>query len=475
MNFNSIAFACFLPVVFLLYWTLFKRKQWILLLISSYIFYMNWSVKYALLLLFTTAVTYCCGNLLRKAKSVKIRKLILGCAVFSCIGVLFLFKYINLFTDTLSNIAGIFGMQLQPITLSLLLPVGISFYTFQTLSYVIDVYYERVYPERHFGKYAAFISFFPQLVAGPIERTDNLLPQIKQEHYFQYNDVVYGLRQMLWGFYKKIVIADTLAYYVDLVYDMPYAYEGGALLISSLFFSLQIYCDFSGYSDIAIGTAKLFGINLMKNFGNPYLSVSINEFWKNWHISLSSWFRDYVYIPLGGNRKGTVRKYINILITFLLSGLWHGADMTFVLWGGVHGLAQIAENLFVSRKRKFHWLSVIGVFSFVSFVWIFFRANNIQEALYIIQHMFVGITSPLTFVQNGLITIGIGKWTCFQIAGCVAILIVFDIISLRSNPLEDISKLPRILRRGIYYALGVVLIICCFRNIGENQFVYFQF
>ena len=191
-----------------------------------------------------------------------------------------------------------------------------------------------MYPERHFGKYAAFISFFPQLVAGPIERTDNLLPQIKQEHYFQYNDVVYGLRQMLWGFYKKIVIADTLAYYVDLVYDMPYAYEGGALLISSLFFSLQIYCDFSGYSDIAIGTAKLFGINLMKNFRNPYLSVSINEFWKNWHISLSSWFRDYVYIPLGGNRKGTVRKYINILITFLLSGLWHGADMTFVLWGG---------------------------------------------------------------------------------------------------------------------------------------------
>ena len=388
---------------------------------------------------------------------------------------LFLFKYIKLFADTLNNIVQIFGIQLQPITLSLLLPVGISFYTFQTLSYVIDVYYERVCPERHFGKYAAFISFFPQLVAGPIERTDNLLPQIKEEHDFQYNDVVYGLRQMLWGFYKKIVIADTLAYYVDLVYDMPYAYEGGALLISSLFFSLQIYCDFSGYSDIAIGTAKLFGINLMKNFSNPYFSSSINEFWKNWHISLSSWFRDYVYIPLGGNQKGTVRKHINTLVTFLLSGLWHGADMTFVLWGGVHGLAQIVENLFANRKKQFHWLSVIGVFLFVSFAWIFFRADNVQEALYIIQHMFVGITYPLTFVRNGLITIGIGKGIFFQIAGCLAILIIFDMINLRSNPLEDISKLPKILRWGIYYALGVVLIICCFRNIGENQFVYFQF
>ena len=280
---------------------------------------------------------------------------------------------------------------------------------------------------------------------------------------------------MLWGFYKKIVIADTLAYYVDLVYDMPYAYEGGALLISSLFFSLQIYCDFSGYSDIAIGTAKLFGINLMKNFSNPYFSSSINEFWKNWHISLSSWFRDYVYIPLGGNQKGTVRKHINTLVTFLLSGLWHGADMTFVLWGGVHGLAQIVENLFANRKKQFHWLSVIGVFLFVSFAWIFFRADNVQEALYIIQHMFVGITYPLTFVRNGLITIGIGKGIFFQIAGCLAILIIFDMINLRSNPLEDISKLPKILRWGIYYALGVVLIICCFRNIGENQFVYFQF
>lgn len=343
MNFNSITFACFLPIVFLLYWLIFKRKQWILLLLASYIFYMTWNVKYVFLLLLTTMISYCCGILLEETKSVKGKRLILGCAVLICMGTLFLFKYVNLFTGSFCNMLQAFGVQLHPVTLNLLLPVGISFYTFQTLSYVIDVYLGKVRAERHLGKYAAFIAFFPQLVAGPIERTENLLPQIKREHCFRYEDAVYGLRQMLWGFFKKIVIADTLAYYVDLVYDMPYSYEGGALLIASLFFSLQIYCDFSGYSDIAIGTARLFGIKLMKNFNNPYLSTSINKFWKSWHISLSSWFRDYVYIPLGGNRKGNVRKHINTLITFLLSGLWHGADMTFVLWGGYMGSRKLLK------------------------------------------------------------------------------------------------------------------------------------
>lgn len=334
MSFNSIAFAIFLPIVFLLYWSIPKNKQWILLLISSYYFYMSWNVKYVFLILLTTVVSYACGILLGWTESVKKRRFILGCALFICLGILFLFKYFNFFTSTFCGVIQVFSIPLHPITLNLLLPVGISFYTFQTLSYVIDVYQGKIQPEKHFGIYATFISFFPQLVAGPIERSENLLPQIRREHCFSYEEATYGLRQMLWGFFKKIVIADTLAYYVDMVYDMPYSYNGASLLIVSVFFSFQIYCDFSGYSDIAIGTARLFGIRLMTNFKSPYFSESITEFWRKWHISLSTWFRDYVYIPLGGNRKGKIRKYVNTLITFLLSGLWHGANGTYVFWGG---------------------------------------------------------------------------------------------------------------------------------------------
>lgn len=334
MSFNSIAFAVFLLIVFLLYWKIPKKNQWILLLVSSYYFYMSWKAKYVFLILFTTLVSYLCGLLLGRTEEIKKKRFILGCALFICLGILFLFKYFNFFSGIFGSIMQALSIPLHPITLSLLLPVGISFYTFQTLSYVIDVYRGDVPPEKHLGKYATFISFFPQLVAGPIERTYNLLPQIKQEHHFKYEDAVYGLRQMLWGFFKKIVIADTLAQYVDKVYDAPFSYKGGVLLIVSIFFSFQIYCDFSAYSDIAIGTARLLGIRLMENFKSPYFSESVTEFWRRWHISLSTWFRDYVYIPLGGNRKGKIRKYINTLITFLLSGLWHGANGTYVLWGG---------------------------------------------------------------------------------------------------------------------------------------------
>lgn len=334
MSFNSVTFAVFVTLVFLVYWGLPQRRQWVVLLFSSYYFYMSWNAKYVLLILFTTIVSYTCGRLLAVTKCVYQKRFILFSASVICLGVLFVFKYFNLFMDTFCSVLQLLSIQIHPMTLKLLLPVGISFYTFQTLSYVIDVYRGEIPAEKHFGIYAAFVSFFPQLVAGPIERTGNLLPQIRREHCFCYEDAVYGLRQMLWGFYKKIVIADTLAFYVDKIYADLFSYEGGTLVLAAFFFSFQIYCDFSGYSDIAIGTARLFGIKLMTNFKNPYLSVSLNEFWQNWHISLSSWFRDYVYIPLGGNRKGKVRKYINLLITFLTSGLWHGADVTFIVWGG---------------------------------------------------------------------------------------------------------------------------------------------
>ncbi len=476
MSFNSISFAVFLPAVFLLYWLIPRKYQWVLLLVSSYYFYMSWNAKYVTLILFTTVVSYCCGLFLEKAKKPKYKRMVLGIALASCLGILFVFKYFNFFMGTIRDVGRLFAVQVHPATLNLLLPVGISFYTFQTLSYVIDVYYGRVCPEKHFGRYAVFVSFFPQLVAGPIERTGNLLPQIRQEHCFRYEDAVYGLRQMLWGFFKKIVIADTLARYVDLVFDNPYLHRGGALLLAALFFSIQIYCDFSGYSDIAVGTARLFGIKLMTNFKSPYLSGSINEFWRRWHISLSSWFRDYVYIPLGGNRKGKIRRYVNVLATFLLSGLWHGAAGTFVFWGGLHGLAQVLENIAGLNRRKRHYIvSSVPVFIFVTFAWIFFRADTIQDAFYVIQNMFIGISAPAVYVKEAFSAIGIDGAKCISIGISICILFVFDLFSLRKNPLEEIVRLPGAVRWGAYYLLGMVLIVYCLQNAGENQFVYFQF
>lgn len=476
MSFNSITFAIFLPIVFLVYWSIPKKYQWIILLISSYYFYMSWNVKYVFLIFFTTEVSYLCGRLLADTQSIRKKRLILFGSTLICLCVLFIFKYFNFFANIVCDFAKLFSLQLHPITLNLMLPVGISFYTFQTLSYVIDVYYERVQPEKHFGKYAVFISFFPQLVAGPIERTDNLMPQIREEHCFKYEDAVYGLRQMLWGFFKKVVIADTLANYVDRVYETPFSYRGGALLIAVIFFSIQIYCDFSGYSDIAIGTARLFGIKLMTNFKSPYLSLSVNEFWRRWHISLSTWFRDYIYIPLGGNRKGRIRKYINTLITFLLSGLWHGANGTFVFWGGIHGCAQIVEDVFkLNKKKRFRYLSMVIVFLFVTFAWIFFRADTLREAGYIIRCMFDGISNPIAYIRHGLATLRIVRKTYIRIGLSLIALFIFDWGSLNRDLLTEVSKLPRVIRWGIYYLFVVILLVYCVGNISENPFVYFQF
>lgn len=334
MNFNSIQYLIFLPIVFILHWIIPQKYKWIVLLIASYYFYMSWNAKYVFLILFTTGITYFCGIALEKNKDKGRKKLILAITLIACLGVLALFKYGNFILDSVAAVLSIFSIKIHPMTLRLLLPVGISFYTFQTLSYVIDVYRGDIEAERHFGYYATFISFFPQLVAGPIERSSNLLPQIKKERIFSYDSGKEGLLLMAWGFFKKIVIADTLAIYSDKIFNDVMSYTGFSLIVAIFFFTIQIYCDFSGYSDIAIGTAKLFGIKLMDNFRSPYFSSSIKEFWSRWHISLSTWLRDYVYIPLGGNRVSKLRHKLNLLITFLISGLWHGANWTFVVWGG---------------------------------------------------------------------------------------------------------------------------------------------
>ena len=480
MLFNSWQYAVFLPLVFALYWALPHKLRWSLLLAASYYFYMSWNVKYVVLILFTTAVSYTAALLLEKTEKQKRRRILLTAALIACLGVLFVFKYWNFFFGSLAALAQRFAIPLQPATLKLLLPVGISFYTFQTLGYVIDVYRGDVEAERNFGVYAAFISFFPQLVAGPIERTRNLLPQIKAEHTFDYDQATYGLKLMAWGYFKKLVIADTLSQYVSKVYDAPREFQGFALVLATVFFTIQIYCDFSGYSDIAIGTAKLFGVNLMTNFRSPYFSESVKEFWNRWHISLSTWFRDYVYIPLGGNRVGKARHALNLMLTFLVSGLWHGANWTFVVWGGVHGSAQLVEDALMPKKREkskgiVWWIRVLTVFAFVSFAWIFFVSHSIGDAVYVIRHLFDGIQRPVEYLCNGFVNIEMtSEVELVKGVFIVAVLGIFDFFSLKMDVISELSKKNLVIRWTAYICLGLIIVFFS-RKGAAAEFVYFQF
>lgn len=504
MLFNSLAFAIFLPIVFLLYWAVPQKYRWIILLISSYYFYMSWNVKYVVLILFTTFVSYCSALFLPKFTKKSTKLGIMWLAIVASLFVLFFFKYLNFAQNTLIRILQSFAIELHPLTLKLLLPVGISFYTFQTLSYVIDVYKGEVEPERNFFKYAAFISFFPQLVAGPIERTRNLLPQIDCEHKFTYEKASYGIKLMAWGFFKKLVIADNLATLVDGVFDHLDEYQGFSFVLAILFFTIQIYCDFSGYSDIAIGTAKLFDIDLMTNFKSPYFSTSVQDFWRRWHISLSSWFRDYVYIPLGGSRVSKFRHYINLCVTFLCSGLWHGAAFTYVAWGGLHGLMQCVENLLFGKRIKAEnkqeralknrtgshmttndigetlllrrgslvwWIRVLVVFVLVSIAWCFFRAGSLTQAVWVLWHSLDGVVHPISYIKNGFGAFD--NQLLKQLIAPVVLLGVYDYAALSNDPIKTVSVLKKPARYAIYYAF--VLFVLLFASFSSQEFVYFQF
>ena len=505
MLFNSLAFAVFLPIVFLMYWALPQKYRYIVLLIASYYFYMSWNVKYVVLILFTTGISYLCAVWMEKFQKKAVKRMFMAGAVTASLLVLFFFKYFDFAQNTLVRLLQSFAIELHPITLALMLPVGISFYTFQTLSYVIDVYKKEVEAEHNFFKYAAFISFFPQLVAGPIERTKNLLPQIDCEHRFTYEKGSYGMKLMAWGFFKKLVIADNLAVFVDKVFEEAGEYQGFALVLAVLFFTLQIYCDFSGYSDIAIGTAKLFDIDLMTNFKSPYFSASVKEFWRRWHISLSSWFRDYVYIPLGGNRVSKLRNVLNVMVTFCLSGLWHGAAFTYVIWGGLHGALQCVENLLFPKKKvrkaeqktkeyreqterrkpEWHgadrretvrrgpvwWLRVAVVFCLVAVAWCFFRASYVGQAFYILRHMKDGLGHPVSYVLNGIRAFDTKALK--QMIMPVALLAVYDYAALDRDPLVAIGKLPSPVRKAVYY--GFLLMVLLLASFNSQEFVYFQF
>lgn len=499
MLFNSWSFAIFLPIVFALYWLIPSKYRWVVLCVASYYFYMKWNPVYVVLILFVTVVSYGAGVLLKRTGDIKKRKwLVAGAAVLS-LAVLFVFKYYNFFVDSFMTLMHGLGLNFNMTTLRVLLPVGISFYTFQTLSYVVDVYRGDVEPERNFGIYATFVAFFPQLVAGPIERASNLLPQIAAPHTFSYSDAAYGLKLMAWGFFKKIIVADTLAHCVDTVYSGLYSHSGFTLVLASIFFSIQIYGDFSGYSDIAVGVAKLFGINLMDNFRSPYFATSVKSFWGKWHISLSGWFKDYLYIPLGGNRCGRFRRKLNLFITFLVSGIWHGANWTFVIWGGIHGVARVIEDDVKARQKKRRdkriaagksvkplredkgypvylgqWMAVIGIFIFTTLAWIFFRAETIRDALYVLIRIPHGITSPVSYIVSGIHGCSLSLDDCFNVLMMVVVLFVFDYFNMRGDVIKKIGELKPVFRWSIYVAFLLFMLYLLPVTAG-GAFIYFQF
>lgn len=467
MLFNSFKFLIFFPLVCLVYFLLrSNRSRTPFLLVASYFFYMNWKPVYAVLILASTAITYFGALLMERGGR---KRLWLSLAIILNLAILFVFKYHNFINGAVATLLSAVGLRWPVPDFRLLLPVGISFYTFQALGYLIDVYRGTLRAERNFLTYALFVSFFPQLVAGPIERARNLLPQFHQEHRFSYTEAREGLCQMLWGFFMKLCVADVLSQYVDAVFNNVGQHNGTSMAIASIFFAFQIYCDFGGYSNIAIGAARVMGFGLMENFHRPYLSLGIKEFWKRWHISLSSWFMDYLYIPLGGNRCSRGRHLFNLMVTFLVSGLWHGANWTFLLWGALHGVYQVVatlwRQLFGIRQYNSLFKRIVArlfCFVLVVFAWIFFRANNVGEAFTIVSNIFTNWAMP--YVDTSVFSIGL--------AG-LALLVAKDVKDEAGWSVGAFHSK----RRWVRYlsVVGMISFILLFGALDGSQFIYFQF
>lgn len=487
MIFNSLGFLIFFPVILILYFVLPQKLRWIMLLIASYYFYMSWNAKLIFLILFTTIVSYLSALVIEKYEKKSMRKLAMVVTLIISLGTLFLFKYFNFLSHSITTILRWFSLPVGEVTQNLILPVGISFYTFQTLSYVIDVYRGSIKAERHLGYYALFVSFFPQLVAGPIERPENLLPQLREKHKWNWDDAASGFRMMAIGFFKKIVVADLLAPYVDAVYNDVTMANGLSILTATVLFAFQIYGDFAGYTDIAIGCSRIMGIRLKKNFDSPYISESIKEFWARWHISLSSWFRDYVYIPLGGNRCSKICHLRNIMIVFLTSGLWHGANWTFVVWGGLHGLYQwigiftkkVKQKLLrlvgiQENSRWMHGVRRVITFLLVSFAWMFFRANSIQNLGVLLQSLFSNWSIQNDYIVQTMQIMNI-TWVGVAIA-IVSILVMFRLDKEQRILEQRTACTVRINMRYVYMIWAILLawLILQAGN-GTSAFIYFQF
>ncbi|MGD9872684.1 MAG: MBOAT family protein [Kiritimatiellia bacterium] len=494
MLFNSLEFLVFFPLVTALYFLLPHRFRWALLLAASYYFYMCWKAEYIILIVVSTLIDYIAG---RRMGALPLghgrRRLWLSFSLISNLGLLFSFKYFNFFNDSVRAVFQHYNLMYDIPAFKLLLPVGISFYTFQTLSYSIDVYRGRQQAERHLGIFALYVTFFPQLVAGPIERCSRLLPQFYERHHFDYVRVTDGLKLMLWGFFKKLVIADRLAIFVSTVYQRPCDYDGVSFIVATVFFAFQIYCDFSGYSDIAIGSAQVMGFSLMDNFNRPYFSKSISEFWGRWHISLSTWFRDYLYIPLGGNRVSKPRWYFNLFLVFLLSGLWHGANWTFLVWGALHGFylifaiwtaglrARLCALTRLDRLPHLHKLVNVAVtFALVCFAWIFFRAGSLYDALYMVRHLFSGIPNWLqnlfaldTDAVLRPLLVGQTLEDFLLAVGAIAFMELIHLFQRHGHMRQMLGTWPLPLRWAACYLMIAAIIVLGRFNITE--FIYFQF
>lgn len=492
MLFNSLEFLIFLPIVFVLYWLIPHRFRWLLLLVASYFFYIYWNWKLVFLILFTTIVSYASGILLEKYNERrKIKIAILTVAAVLCLGVLLFFKYFNFFYDMVWDIIKLFNGAEPDGYFSLILPVGISFYTFQTLSYVIDVYGAKIKAERHFGYYALFVCFFPQLVAGPIERPQDLIPQLKQQHLIGEVDYSGAFRYMLIGFFKKIAVADIIGIVVNATFNDINSASGLMVLVSSILFSFQILCDFSGYSDIAVGCAKLFGINLTENFKSPYISKTIKEFWGRWHISLSRWLRDYIYFPLGGNRVKKWRWCLNILIVFFISGLWHGASYNFVIWGLMHGLFQIAGSFTLGFRNRL-WvkcrvnpggklvtaLRTFNTFVFVTFAWIFFRCGTIQESFTAIAKLFTDYNFTGAYFRDFCEKLNLTWYFAVYIVAAICLMCNLEKFKDELTLCQTKLLNREWIRYVIYLVMGFAVIISWIylqsSDIGSS-FIYFQF
>jgi len=484
MLFNSIDFAIFLPIVFLLYWFVTNKSlklQNLLVVVASYVFYGWWDWRFLSLIVFSTVVDYIVGLKLVQENGLVKRKVWLWLSIVINLGLLGFFKYYNFFLDNFITAFSFFGTEIHPNSLNIILPVGISFYTFQTLSYSIDVYKRKLAPTKDFIAFSAFVSFFPQLVAGPIERASNLLPQFYKKRTFDYNKAVDGMRQILWGLFKKIVIADNCAKYANIIFNNSDEYNGSTLVLGALFFTFQIYGDFSGYSDIAIGTARLFGFNLKQNFAFPYFSRDIAEFWRRWHISLSTWFRDYLYIPLGGSRGSTWRKVRNIFIIFMVSGFWHGANWTFIIWGALNALYFLPllllkrnrkhinniakEKYFPNLKELFQMLVTFGL---TVIAWVFFRAENIRHAWGYLSEIFSVSLFEMPSIKQGISS-------SFFIIVFVIFFIFIEWMS-RAN-LHTLERLELRMRRPLRWIFYILLMILIFLYSGSEakNFIYFQF
>lgn len=480
MEFTSIIFAVFYSIIFLLYWQVPEKNKNIILLIANIIFYLSFGIQYAWVLVFIIVFSFFMAKILEKNRKIPLLIIfILGILIF-----LILFKYSELVTRICNMFFGIFKADALIQSVSLIAPLGISYYTFQVISYLIDVYRGKVKAEKDFITYAVYISFFPLVLSGPIERAGNMLPQLHKESKFNYENAVLGLERVLWGCFKKLVIADNLAIYVNAVGADIYSYSGFAIVLANLGYTIQLYCDFSGYSDMAIGFARMLNIQVKENFKVPYFSASVKEFWSRWHISLSGWLRDYIYIPLGGNRCSKIRSMINLMITFVISGIWHGAGTKYLIWGGMHGVLQCIERIFskpnrnlttsdLKSKKIIKGMRIVFTFLLINFTWLPFWLPTTRSFLYAVTHMFEGMQNVTTYLKNGIDAFSINSYMALTLVMSLVILLIHDYKAVK-NEIYDRFVVNNERQKKLVRIFILVIVLCC-NCVAGSGFIYFQY